>query len=74
MGETDKSKTCVWRWQDRFMHEGVGGLLRDKSRPPGKAPIAPDRVASRRLPSRLASFYYASGKCQGEDSNAICWA
>ena len=23
----------------------VGGLLRDKSRPPGKAPIAPDRVA-----------------------------
>ena len=45
MGETDKSKTCVWRWQERFMHEGVGGLLRDKSRPPGKAPIAPDRVA-----------------------------
>ena len=27
------------------MHEGVGGLLRDKSRPPGKAPIEPDRVA-----------------------------
>ena len=45
MGETDKSKTCVWRWQERFMHEGVGGLLRDKPRPPGKAPIAPDRVA-----------------------------
>ena len=45
MDETDKSKTCVWRWQERFMHEGVGGLLRDKSRPPGKAPIAPDRVA-----------------------------
>ena len=45
MGETDKSKTCVWRWQERFMHEGVGGLLRDKSRPPGRAPIAPDRVA-----------------------------
>ena len=28
MGETDKSKTCVWRWQERFMHEGVGGLSR----------------------------------------------
>ena len=27
------------------MHEGVGGLLRDKSRPPGKAPVPPDRVA-----------------------------
>ena len=20
---TAKSKTCVWRWQERFMHEGV---------------------------------------------------
>ena len=28
MGETDKSKTCVWRWQERFMHEGVGGRRR----------------------------------------------
>jgi transposase len=45
MRETGKSKTCVWRWQERFMHEGVEGLLRDKTRPPGKAPIPPDRVA-----------------------------
>ena len=45
MTETGKSKTCVWRWQERFMHEGVGGLLRDKSRPPGKAPVPLDRVA-----------------------------
>ena len=45
MTKTGKSKTCVWRWQERFMHEGVDGLLRDKSRPPGNAPIPPDRVA-----------------------------
>ena len=45
MRATGKSKTCVWRWQERFMHEGVNGLLRDKSRPPGKAPIPPERVA-----------------------------
>ena len=45
MAGTGKSKTCVWRWQERFMHEGIGGLLRDKSRPPGKAPVPPDRVA-----------------------------
>lgn len=44
MAETGKSKTCVWRWQERFMHEGVDGVLRDKSRPPGKAPIPADRV------------------------------
>ena len=45
MSQTGKSKTCVWRWQERFMHEGVDGLLRDKSRPPGNAPIPPKRVA-----------------------------
>lgn len=45
MGATGNSKTCVWRWQERFMHEGVDGLLRDKIRPPGKAPVPPERVA-----------------------------
>jgi transposase len=33
MRRTAKSKTCVWRWQERFMVEGVEGLLRDKTRP-----------------------------------------
>jgi len=33
------SKPVVWRWQERFMHEGVDGLLRDKTRPPGKRPL-----------------------------------
>ena len=33
MRRTGKSKPCVWRWQARFMTEGVGGLLRDKTRP-----------------------------------------
>ena len=33
MRETGKSKTCVWRWQERFAAEGVDGLLRDKTRP-----------------------------------------
>ena len=45
MAKTGKSKTCVWRWQERFMQEGVDGLLRDRSRPPGKAPVSPARVA-----------------------------
>ena len=30
---TGKSKTCVWRWQERFMQEGYDGHLRDKTRP-----------------------------------------
>ena len=44
MAATGKSKTCVWRWQERFMAEGVDGLLRDKTRPPGTAPLAPSLV------------------------------
>ena len=38
------SKTAVWRWQARFMHEGVDGLLRDKTRPPRIPPLAPEVV------------------------------
>lgn len=45
MAAAGKSKVCVWRWQERFMEKGVEGLLRDKSRPPGKAPISDSRVA-----------------------------
>jgi transposase len=37
------SKPGVWRWQERFMHEGVDGLLRDKTRPAGK-PRLPDET------------------------------
>src|ERR1700751_5491305 len=38
--EIGKDKTCVWRWQERFMLEGVDGLLRDKTRPSRKPPLA----------------------------------
>jgi hypothetical protein len=31
MRRTAKSKTCVWRWQERFLEEGFDGLLRDKT-------------------------------------------
>jgi transposase len=45
MAATGTSKPTVWRWQARFAEEGVDGLLRDRTRPPGKAPIADTRVA-----------------------------
>jgi len=45
MAATAKSKTCVWRWQERFMHEGVDGLLREKTRPPGIARTPDGKVA-----------------------------
>src|SRR5215211_5983568 len=40
MRRTGQSKPTVWRWQERFTIEGVEGLLRDKTRPPGIAPLA----------------------------------
>ena len=45
MSRTGKSKTCVWRWQERFMSEGVDGLLHEKTRPPGLPKTAADKTA-----------------------------
>ena len=42
MRQTGTSKTCVWRWQERFMAEGFDGLLRDKTRPSRVAPLGAD--------------------------------
>ncbi|MDP6787451.1 MAG: IS630 family transposase [Rhodospirillales bacterium] len=44
MRRTGKSKPTVWRWQERFMEQGVDGLVHDKTRPPGKAPLPPDVI------------------------------
>jgi transposase len=46
MRRTDKSKTVIWRWQERFMREGVDGLLRDKTRP-ARIPSLGHEVAER---------------------------
>jgi transposase len=39
MRRTGKSKTCVWRWQERFMEAGYNGLLHDKTRPSRIPPL-----------------------------------
>src|ERR1700680_2650223 len=44
MRRTRKSKTCVWRWQERVMQEGTEGLLRDKTRPSRIPPLGPQVV------------------------------
>ena len=44
MRRSGKSKPVVWRWQARFMAEGVEGLTRDKTRKPGKQPLSTDTV------------------------------
>ncbi len=37
--EAGVAKPTVWRWQRRFAEAGVDGLLRDKTRPPGRKPL-----------------------------------
>src|ERR671913_2353352 len=46
MRRAGKSKPCVRRWQERFISEGVAGLLRDKTRP-SRIPPLPQAVIDR---------------------------
>ena len=39
------SKTTVWRWWDRFLVEGVDGLLHDIPRRRGRKPISGDKIS-----------------------------
>jgi transposase len=41
---TGFSRPSVCRWRERFAQEGVAGLLRDKSRKPGKPPLPASTV------------------------------
>ncbi len=38
------SRPMVWRWQRRYAEEGLEGLLRDKTRPPGIPPVPQAKV------------------------------
>ena len=35
----------VWRWQERYLDEGVDGLKREKTRPLARAAAAPGNAA-----------------------------
>src|SRR5207237_10615211 len=43
-----KGKTVVWRWQERFLRGGGGGLTRDQPRRPATPPL-PARAGDRLL-------------------------
>ena len=69
MRQTGKSKTCVWRWQERFAEEGVAGLLRDKTRPSRVKPLGAEvaeRVVALTMsgPSAEATHWTASMMAQ----------
>ncbi len=39
MREVGVSKTTVWRWQEYFVEAGVAGLVKGRSKPPGRKPL-----------------------------------
>jgi transposase len=51
--QTGKSKVTVWRWQERFMAQGVDGLLHDKTRPARVAAL-PEAVRERTVALTLS--------------------
>lgn len=53
MRGTAKSKTAVWRWQERFAQAGVDGLLRDKTRPSRVKPFG------REVAERIVALTFA---------------
>jgi transposase len=71
MRRSGLSKPVVWRWQERFMHEGVDGLLRDKTRKPGKQPLAPalvQRVLDLTLAEPAAEATHWTGRTMAKAS------
>src|SRR5260221_4214882 len=48
MRRTGKSKTCVWRWQERFMQAGYDSLPHDKTPPSRILPLG-SNIAERVL-------------------------
>src|SRR3954469_1568665 len=50
--QTGKGKPTIWRWQARFMAEGVDGLLHEATRPAGKPALPPTRDDARRTAGR----------------------
>ena len=42
--QTGKGKPTIWRWQARFMAEGVDGLLHEATRPAGKPPLTAETI------------------------------
>lgn len=45
MRRTGLGKPSVWRWQERYIAEGVDGLLRDKTRPSRIPKLSDEKVA-----------------------------
>jgi transposase len=46
MRAVGKSKSSVWRWQERYIAQGIKGLARDATRPGRIAPLTPEVIGA----------------------------
>ncbi len=46
MRAVGKSKPSVWRWQERYLAQGIEGLARDATRPGRIAPLTPEVIGA----------------------------
>jgi hypothetical protein len=68
---TGTSKTSVWRWQGRFLAEGIPGLLRDKTRPACSATaLMAGRIASPRNVPERAVLTLCRGRSRADGRHA----
>jgi transposase len=67
--QTGKGKPTIWRWQARFMVEGVDGRLRDATRPGRKKPLAVamiERVAAMSLADPPGEATHRTGRAMAK--------
>jgi transposase len=70
MREVKVSKTTAWRWQDYFVEAGVAGLLKGRSKPPGKKPIAEEiklKIVEKTVKERPANATHWSVRTMAQE-------
>lgn len=64
------NKSTVWRWQDYFAEAGVSGLVKGRSKPPGKKPLSAEfkrRVLEKTVKERPANATHWTVRTMGEE-------
>ena len=70
MREVGVSKTTVWRWQDYFAEAGVNGLIKGRSKPPGRKPLSAAmklKVVEKTVKERPANATHWSVRLMAEE-------
>jgi len=66
------SRPMVWRWQQRYAEQGLDGLLRDKTWPPGTPPVPQAKVhavVERTLRERPGAVTHWTGRAMAKAMN-----